>query len=213
MKTKSTKSAILTIILVIIFATNGFAQTWPCAQYLTRQVPNGSAYQTNISYVYSLGTSSPPTTVTVAKLDTLLNASALYNGYIWAWKQYTGTTQSGSAGERLIKIKCNNLDSTVTPAITGYSFPSITMGCNAAFTDPNGVYYVINTATSGASSFVLSRIDLTTATPTLLTNLTVNLPSGSTLSSGGGGLGDLVYTPTAVFAFVNSVGLFQFALP
>src|ERR1700733_15955595 len=91
--------------LLIFFAGNSFGQTWPCAQYITRQVPNGSAFRTNISYVYDLGVI--PVTVTVAKTDTLLNASAIYNGNIWAWKQYTGTAQSGSAGARLIKVNYN----------------------------------------------------------------------------------------------------------
>ena len=208
MKNGFIKAVILSSLL-IPFASNSFAQTWPCAQYITRQVPNGSAYETNISYIYDLALI--PVTVTVAKTDTLLNASAIYNGNIWAWKQYTGTAQSGSGGARLIKVNYNGLDSTVTPTLTGYSFPTITMASNAAFIDPNGIYYVINTATSGASNFVLSRINLTTATPTLLSNLTVNLPSGSTVGSGG--LGDLVYRNDSVFALVNNVGLFRFALP
>jgi hypothetical protein len=200
-------------VFACLFGNNLVAQTWPCAQYLTRQVSNGGGgYRTNISYVYTLGVSTPPITVTVAKLDTLLNASAMYNGYIWAWKQYTGTAQSGAGGQRLVKLNYNNWDSTVTPVITGYTFSSVTMNCNAAFVDSNGVYYVISTATSGASSFVLSRIDLTTTpSPTLLSNLTVNLPSGSTVSSGG--LGDLVYTKDSVFAWINTVGLFRFPLP
>jgi len=208
MKNGFIKPVILSILL-IIFAGKSFAQTWPCAQYITRQVPNGSTYMTNISYVYDLGTT--PVTVTVAKTDTLLNASAIYNGNIWAWKQYTGTAESGSGGARLIKVNYNGLDSTVTPTLTGYNFPTITMAANAAFADPNGIYYVINTANSGASNFVLSRINLTTTTPTLLSNLTVNLPSGSTVGSGG--LGDFVYRNDTVFALVNNVGLFRFALP
>lgn len=193
------------LLLFLSFTSLVNAQTWPCRQYITRQVSNGSGgFITDISYVYSNG--GAPTTVPVCTSTLLLNASVYYNGNLWAWKQYSGSAQSGSGGAQLVKLSYN------TCAATTFNFASITANPNAAFVDNAGVYYLITTGTSGASNFVLTRFNISSGTPTQLANtLTVNLPSGSTVSSGG--LGDFVYYQGTVYVWINQTGLFKFTLP
>ena len=189
--------AAMLFVSTSLFSQNQFS----CGAYISRQLPvaNGSNYYTRIDSVHVENGSSSLTNI--VNLNTvLINAVDYYEGYIWAWKQYNGLSQSGSGGAKLVRIDRSG-------GLTYFSMSSMTQNYNAAAIDANGVYYVPEPANSGASSFIINKIDLSGGTPVLLSPITVNLPSKVTWP--GGGSGDLVFKNGDLFVYLNERGLFR----
>ena len=194
----------LILLLSVVLINNGFGQTWPCAQYITRQIlVSGNTYKSQVSVLYTENGEVGLEPV-CENTQLLLNASALYEGYIYAWKQYSGTAQNGSS-TTLVKLN-NDCTSTNYPI----TFPTtVNVGFNNAYVDEDGNFYMANTGT--APNLTIYKINLNTLTlagPNNATAISITpATTGQGFTSFSAGIGDMYYDGTDIYIWNNGQGL------
>ena len=197
---------------------------WPCGQYVTRQERvSGTTgpFKSVINLLYSIPppAGSPAGTAPTVGLekvcenpDYLFNAAAFYDGYIWAWRQYPATAQTGSTST-LVRI---NNNCTVTEYPINFPAGSSTAQFNAAYVDANGIFYLarpgysFTTATGGIQLFSL---DLKTVVPSAspstntVTVRNFTVASGTTNFTGTSNFGDIYFDGTTAYIWQNNQGM------
>jgi hypothetical protein len=177
----------------------------PCGQYVTRQeLVSGTTYKSVINVLYT----KPDGTVGLDKVcentSNLFNAAAFYNGYIWAWKQYSGNSQTGTSS---ILMRLNN-DCTVTPYTITFPSGTSTGAFNNAYVDATGNFYMAKPGSAFTSGITIYKIDLnalTVAGPNTLTSNTLTV-SGTNFT-GTSNFGDMYSDGTNAYIWQNGQGL------
>lgn len=198
------KQLSLLVFTLVITIQSTRAQVFPCGAYISRQVPNaaGTGFDTRID---SIRVENGQSVLTQKLLlnGTLINSIGYYNGYIWAWKQFQGDQQSGPGGQALLKIGR-------TGQLASYSFPSLDKTYNAAAIDNAGIYYQVEYPATGATSFTLNRINITTTPPVQLTGVNINLPAGVKWPAEVSG--DMIFAGSRLYLYLNQRGLLKIDL-
>jgi len=199
------------ILLPSILGFNAISQTtFPCREYVTRQIINTgtTTATTELGYVYRDKTTGNSLIVPIDTFSTIpINGLAYYNGQLYAWLQYSSSS-TGTGGQAILKLN-PNLNGTPSSTTINTSNSAV---INAASIDPaTGIYYGASVSNSTSTTFIINRVNVSGATPTALNDLTVTLPSGVTVP--GAAVGDIAVVGNEMYCYLNSTGLMKYAIP
>lgn len=203
---------IIFTILNFVITLSLFGQTWPCGQFVSRQIlvsgtGTTATYKTDISALFINNGAISLTSICENTTD-LVNATALYNGYIFGWKQFAGTTTASGSTTTLLKL--NNDCSRTAYNIT---FPTAsTATYNNAFVDDMGNYYMLTPVDATSSSALsLVKINLNTLSETGTNNAVVTTinpaVAGQGYASFPNGIGDMYIVGNVIYFWANNQGL------
>jgi Surface adhesin CshA repetitive domain/HYR domain len=169
-----------------------------CGQYVTRQVSEGSNFKSQISLLFN-NSGTVGLTPVCENTSFLWNGAVFYDGYIYAWRQFPGVSQSGGTST-LCRI---NGDCSVTTYATNVPEGSY----NNAYVDNNGNYYLGSVTTNNnISTFTIYKINLTTLTggTNNATTITVTASAGNpAFTNSTAGIGDMYFDGTNAYIWLN----------